>query len=220
MEGAKRPRVKICCIQNIEECELAIRYGASALGLVSEMPSGPGPIPEDLIARIASRIPPGVDSFLLTCKQDPIAVIEQHRRTRTTAIQLVDSFPLAGYSKLRVGMPGIRIIQVIHVRDDSSLDEAKSVALHVDALLLDSGNPGAAVKELGGTGRTHNWEISRRISQEVGIPVYLAGGLKPENIGEAAVRVQPFGVDVCSGVRTNGKLDEAKLAAFFQNIRA
>jgi len=219
MSVALRPRVKICCIQSLEEAELAIQYGASAIGLVSAMPSGPGPIPEDLIARIASRIPPGVDSFLLTSNQDPIAVIEQHRRMRTTAIQLVDSFPLAGYSKLRVGMPGIRIVQVIHVLDTSSLDEAVSVALHVDALLLDSGDPGAAVKELGGTGRTHNWDISLSIRNAVSVPVYLAGGLKAENVREAIIHVHPFGVDVCSGVRTNRKLDETKLAAFFENIR-
>lgn len=215
-----KPRVKICCIQSFEEAELAVRYGASAVGLVSEMPSGPGPIPEELIARIASRIPPGVDSFLLTSKQDPVAVIEQHRRTRTTAIQLVDSFPLAGYSKLRVGMPGIRIIQVIHVVDETSFDAALSVAPHVDALLLDSGKPDAVVKELGGTGRTHNWEISSKIVSEAGKPVYLAGGLKSENIKEAVMLVQSFGVDVCSGVRTGGKLDEAKLAAFFRNAAA
>lgn len=219
MQVPLTPRVKICCIQSLEEAVLAVRYGASAIGLVSEMPSGPGPISEDLIAHIANRIPPGVDSFLLTSKQDPIAVIEQHRRTRTTAIQLVDSFPLAGYSKLRVGMPGIRIIQVIHVRDNSSFDEVVSAAPHVDALLLDSGNPSAAVKELGGTGRTHNWEISSKIVSESGKPVYLAGGLKSENVREAISLVQPFAVDVCSGVRTNGRLDEAKLRAFFENIR-
>lgn len=220
MQVPLRPRVKICCIQSLEEAELAVRYGASAVGLVSEMPSGPGPIPEELIARIASRIPPGVDSFLLTSKQDPVAVIEQHRRTRTSTIQLVDSFPPAGYSKLRVGMPGIRIVQVIHVHDTSSFDEAVSVALHVDALLLDSGNPRAPVKELGGTGRTHDWDISLSIQNAVRIPVYLAGGLKAENVAEAIVRVQPFGVDVCSGVRTSGRLDEAKLTAFFRNIAA
>ncbi len=220
MQILLRPRVKICCIQSLEEAELAIRYGASAIGLVSEMPSGPGPIPEDLIARIASRIPPGVDSFLLTSKQDPIAVIEQHRRMRTTAIQLVDSFPLAGYSKLRVGMPGIRIIQVIHVVDTRSFNEAVSAAPHVDALLLDSGNPDGAVKELGGTGRTHNWEVSSKIVSESGKPVYLAGGLKAENVREAISLVQPFAVDVCSGVRTNGRLDEAKLAVFFRSVAA
>ena len=220
MQAPLRPRVKICCVQSLEEAELAVRYGASAIGLVSEMPSGPGPIPEELIARIASRVPPGVDSFLLTSNQDPGAVIEQHRRMRTTTIQLVDSFPLAWYSKLRVGMPGIRIVQVIHVRDTSSLDEAVSVALHVDALLLDSGNPGAAVKELGGTGRTHDWDISLSIRNAVRIPVYLGGGLKAENVGEAILRVQPFGVDVCSGVRTNGRLDEAKLTVFFRSIAA
>ena len=184
------------------------------------MPSGPGPIPEDLIARVASRIPPTVDSFLLTSKQDPNSVIAQHRRTRTSTIQLVDSFLLTDYKKLRAGLRGIRIVQVIHIRDDEAVKEATSVGPHVDALLLDSGNPSAAVKELGGTGRTHDWDISLRIKNAVSVPVYLAGGLKPENIREAVSRVKPFGVDVCSGVRTNGMLDETKLAAFFRNITA
>ncbi|MBI3192934.1 MAG: phosphoribosylanthranilate isomerase [Ignavibacteriae bacterium] len=211
-------RVKICCISGIEEAQLAIRCGASALGLVTEMPSGPGPIPESLITEIAATVPPGVATFLLTCKQTPDEVIEQQRRTRVNTIQLVDAFPIDGYSKLQQAMPGIRIVQVIHVRDESSIKEAQIVAPHVDALLLDSGNPSLTVKELGGTGRVHDWNISKKIRESVSVPVFLAGGLKPENVGEAIQQVQPFGVDVCSGVRTNGKLDENKLKLFFEMV--
>ncbi len=213
-----KPSVKICCISSIEEAQLAIRYGASALGLVSAMPSGPGPIPEELISEIASVIPPGVASFLLTSKEDAAPIIAQQRRCRTNTLQLVDRIAVPVYQELRNSLPGVGLVQVIHVTGEESIIEAKNVSKYVDAILLDSGNQSLAVKELGGTGRTHDWTISRRIVESVKIPVYLAGGLKAENVAEAIKQVQPFGVDVCSGVRTNGKLDEKKLAEFFARI--
>ncbi|HXG00406.1 MAG TPA: phosphoribosylanthranilate isomerase [Bacteroidota bacterium] len=213
-------RVKICCIRNIEEARMAIRFGASALGLVSAMPSGPGPLPEELIAEIARTIPPGVASFLLTCRQDADAIIAQQRYTRTNTLQLVDRVHLSTYARLREALPGIGIVQVIHVRGEEAVAEAVTVAPHVDALLLDSGNPNLAVKELGGTGRTHDWNISRRIVDAVNVPVYLAGGLNADNVSDAIRQVLPFGVDVCSGLRTEGRLDDAKLAAFMDRVKA
>lgn len=212
------PRVKICCISSVEEAQLAIRYGASALGLVSAMPSGPGPIPEELIAEIARTIPPGVASFLLTSKQDPDSIIAQQRRMRTNTLQLVDSVSVSTYLRLREALPGIGIVQVIHVQGEESVGEAVAVADYVDAILLDSGRPSLAVKELGGTGRTHDWTISRRIVEAARVPVYLAGGLNAQNVVGAIECVRPFGVDLCNGVRTNGKLDEEKLASFFRKI--
>jgi phosphoribosylanthranilate isomerase len=88
----------------------------------------------------------------------------------------------------------------------------------VDALLFDSGNPSLAVKELGGTGRVHDWSISRRIREQVNVPVFLAGGLNAGNAAEAARQVRPFGLDICSGVRTDGRLDESKLRAFVEAL--
>jgi len=213
-----KTQVKICCIQNADEARSAIRFGASALGLVSEMPSGPGPIPENRIAEIVAEIPSGFHTFLLTSKQDPEAVVLQQRKTKVTTLQLVDAFPASGYNYLRRKLPETQIVQVIHVRGEHSLEEAKQASKHVDALLLDSGNPTLATKELGGTGRTHDWNISRRIREAVEVPVYLAGGLNGNNVAQAIESVRPFAVDVCSGVRTNGALDETKLAAFFRSI--
>ena len=211
-------RVKICCIGSLAEAALAVRYGAAALGLVSEMPSGPGVIDEALIARIAARVPPGVASFLLTCEQDAGRIIAQQRRTRANTIQICDRLEGGAYRELRRAMPGVALVQVVHVGGEESIAEAVAVAPRVDAILLDSGNQQLAVKELGGTGRTHDWEVSRRVRESVNVPVYLAGGLKAENVAGAIGRVAPFGVDVCSGVRTDGKLDEAKLAAFFRAV--
>lgn len=199
---------------------MAIEHGASALGLVSAMPSGPGVIPEETIAEIARFVPPGVASFLLTSKQDADSIIEQQRRCRTNTLQLVDSVSLETYTRLREALPGIAVVQVIHVRGEESIDEAVNVSRHVDALLLDSGNPILAVKELGGTGRTHDWTVSRKIREAVEIPIYLAGGLHAGNVVQAIREVGPFGVDVCSGVRTHGSLDRTKLASFFESARS
>jgi phosphoribosylanthranilate isomerase len=219
MDITQRPRVKICCIGSVEEAWTAIRLGASALGLVSSMPSGPGVIPDDRIAEIASIVPPGVASVLLTSRQNATGIIEQQRAARVNTIQIVDRLTHGTYHDLRAAMPGVALMQVIHVTGPESVDEAMEIAPHVNALLLDSGNPSLAVKELGGTGRVHNWEISRTIRERAPVPIYLAGGLRPENAGEAIRTVGPFGLDLCSGVRTDGALDEVKLTAFFDAVR-
>jgi len=215
MEAAKRPRVKICCISSFEEAHLAVTAGASALGLVSEMPSGPGVITEDIIARVAVTVPPGVTSVLLTCRQDIGGIIAQQQRTRVGAIQICDRLADGTYDDLRRALPGIGLMQVIYVTGPESVVEAVAIAPHVQALLLDSGNPALAVKELGGTGRVHDWSVSRMIRETVPVPVYLAGGLTPENVARAVAEVGPFGLDLCSGVRTGGDLDGEKLARFF-----
>ncbi len=220
MQAPRRTRFKICCISSIDEAKLAVAYGASAVGLVASMPSGPGVIGESLIAEIAMTIPPGVASFLLTSHQNVSAIIDQHRQCGVNTIQIVDQLTSGTHQDLRDALPGVGLVQVIHVLDEDSIDEARQAASHVNAILLDSGNPKLATKELGGTGRTHNWEISRSISDAVNVPVYLAGGLNPNNVADAIARVRPFGVDICSGVRTDGQLDEAKLAAFCKNVMA
>lgn len=218
MEPTKRPHVKICCIASVQEAWTAIRYGASAVGLVSDMPSGPGVIPESVIRDIARRIPPCVSSFLLTSEQDADSIISQQRRTGVNTLQLCDRLPSGLHKDLRDALPGVSLVQVIHVIGECSVKEAEIVAPFVDALLLDSGNPFLPVKELGGTGRTHDWSISRRIRGRVDVPIFLAGGLTPENVGEAIRAVRPFAVDVCSGVRTEGILDEKKLSHYFRAI--
>jgi phosphoribosylanthranilate isomerase len=219
MEPVSQVRVKVCCISSVAEAALAVRLGASALGLVSRMPSGPGVIDEALIAEIAATVPPPVATFLLTSSLDVDSIVAQQRHTRVNTVQLVDALPRGSLRALRAILPGVKLVQVVHVTGPESLDEAEEVAPHVDAVLLDSGNPSLPVKELGGTGRQHDWSVSRRIRERLSIPVFLAGGLKPENITEAIRAVGPFGVDVCSGLRTDGALDAGKLGRFMEAIR-
>ena len=217
--GGKPVRVKICCIASLDEAWLAINHGASALGFVSRMPSGPGPIEETLIADIVPRIPAGIATFLLTCETTADPIIAQQRRTRVNTLQLVDAVEPGAYDVLRAALPGVSIVQVIHVTGRESVEEAVELSSKVDALLLDSGNPSLAVKELGGTGRVHDWSLSREIRDRASVPVYLAGGLNPSNARSAIDQVEPFALDVCSGLRTNGSLDATKVDAFMREVR-
>ncbi len=214
-----RTRVKVCCISSIEEANLAIQYGADAIGLVGPMPSGPGIIDNSMIHNITAAAPASISTFLLTSETDADSIIAHHKLVNTNTIQLVDAVDANTHYKIKQALPTVKLVQVIHVMDEESIAEAKEIAHSVDTILLDSGNPNLAIKELGGTGRVHNWEISRRIVEAVDTPVFLAGGLNPDNVAQAIKEVKPFGVDLCSGIRTDKKLDEYKLAAFFSHVK-
>ncbi len=216
--GTLKTRVKVCCIASVEEARMAIDAGASALGLVSEMPSGPGVIPEERIAQIAALVPPGVATFLLTCRANPAEIVAQGARTGVGVLQLCDEPAPGARVALRHALPGVKVVQVIHVQGAESIEAARLAAPEVDALLLDSGRPDLAVKELGGTGRVHDWETSRAIREAVDVPVYLAGGLHPGNVRHAIDVVRPFGVDLCNGIRIGGRLDARLLADFMRAV--
>ena len=213
-----RTRIKICCISSIEEAKMAIAHGADALGLVGKMPSGPGPIADEKIREIVKYIHPPLSSFLLTSEQTVKGIISHAKKTFVNTVQIVDEITDGQYDEIRTALPHLRIVQVIHVTGEESIKQAMNIEQYVDAILLDSGNPKASVKTLGGTGNTHNWEISKNLVQQVKAPVFLAGGLNSNNVREAIDKVNPFGVDVCSGVRTNGLLDKEKLKSFVSAI--
>ena len=210
------PRIKICCISSLQEAKTAIQYGASALGLVGHMPSGPGVITDELIHTIARQVPPPIGTFLLTSETSAEGIIAHHKKVLTNTIQIVDALQEGTYQQIKNALPGIKIVQVIHVLEDNSVEEAIEISEQVDALLLDSGNPNLQIKVLGGTGKTHNWLLSRKIVEQSKVPVFLAGGLNPDNVKQALDTVQPFGLDLCSSVRTDKKLDARKLEAFFK----
>jgi len=211
-------KVKICCISSIEEASLAIAHGAAAIGLVGRMPSGPGIITDELIHSIAKTVLPPIDSFLLTSETTAEAIIEHHNKVNTTTIQMVDALTDRQYHKIREAIPHVKLVQVIHVIDEKAVQEAIEISEWVDAILLDSGNPNLSTKVLGGTGKTHNWDLSKKIRENISIPTFLAGGINKDNIRMAIDHVQPYGIDLCSSVRTNGQLDERKLEELFKAL--
>lgn len=211
-----RARVKICCIQSRADAQLAVRAGADAIGLVGRGLSGPEVIEDDdRIAYIADSVPPFVSTFLLTREQDPDALAAQVLRCRTSTVQICDAVSPDAWAAVRAASPATRIVQVVHVSGAESIDEARELAPHVDAILLDSGTPSGDAPVFGGTGLTHDWSISARIVEALETPVILAGGLRATNVAEAIAKVRPFGIDLCSGVRENGMLDADRLKAFF-----
>ena len=214
-----RTRIKICCIASIDEAQLAIAAGADALGLVAAMPSGPGPIPDARIAQIAAWTPPPVATFLLTSETTAQAIAEHVRATQPSTVQIVGHIDPGEVEKLARLLPHVRRVQVIHVEGPEALNLIPAYAPHVHAFLLDSGRPGAAVPELGGTGRTHDWSVSARFVRASPRPVFLAGGLDDTNVADALRQVRPYGIDLCSRVRTDGKLDVMKLALLMAAVR-
>jgi len=191
-------RIKICCIQNLKEAKLAINFGINSLGFVSEMPSGPGIISLEQIRRIVKNIPPYISTSLLTSKNNFDDISRQLLKTNTNTIQIVDKVDTEVYLDLKKYFPYIKIIQVIHVLSEKDIDESLETEKYVDAFLLDSGNPNLKVKKLGGTGKIHDWNISRRIREKVKKPIILAGGLNSDNVSLAIKMISPYAVDVCS----------------------
>ena len=193
--------IKICCIQNDTEVEMAAAAGATHVGLVAAMPSGPGPIAADRIAEIVGAVPTGVTAVLLTAHTDADSIIEHARTTGVTAVQIVGEVPSDVRLSIKAAARSIDILQVVHVGGPEALEQAQPAAVGSDFVLLDSGRPSALVPELGGTGRTHDSAVSAQIVSRLDVPVFLAGGLGPENVAEAIRTVRPAGVDLCSGIR-------------------
>lgn len=212
-------RIKICCIASLDEARMAIAAGADALGLVARMPSGPGPIPDSRIAEITAMVPPPVATFLLTSETTATAIAAHSRATNPTTVQIVAHIDPAESRELARLLPHVRRVQVIHVEGPEALDLIPAYSPHVHAFLLDSGRPNAAVAELGGTGRAHDWTISAAFVRATDRPVFLAGGLTAANVGDAIRQVRPYGLDLCSGIRTDGRLDPGKLDAFVRAVR-
>lgn len=214
----QRTRVKVCCISSVAEAELAIAHGADALGLVGEMPSGPGIIEDELVREIATRTPPAVETFLLTSRLSGDEIADHVEYCGTTTVQIVQHIEVKEYQQIIKRIPRVRRVQVIHVEDQTALGLVDLYEPYVHAFLLDSGRPNATVAELGGTGRTHDWGVSAEFVRRSQKPVFLAGGLNPNNVRDAISTVAPYGLDLCSGVRVDNNLDPELLDEFTTNV--
>jgi len=211
---------KICCIRSLDEAQIVVRAGADAIGFVGIDPPTQRTLADDSIAQIIQEVTHSVSTVLLTASTSAEAIASQLKRTGASDVQLSAEISEEELGKLANSEPGIRRIKVVHVEGQQSLQAINRYSSLVDRFLLDSGNPNVARPVYGGTGRTHDWTVSAEFVRKSPIPVYLAGGLTPENVAKAISQVRPSGVDLCSGVRTADKLDPAKLLAFMSAIQA
>jgi phosphoribosylanthranilate isomerase len=212
--------VKICGIQSFEEARAALGCGATALGfLVGLTHKAEDGIDATTAHGIVRHLPAGAEAVLVTHLRDPGRVAELAAFVGTRAIQVHDDMAVPDLRRLRaLAPPGVRLLKAVHVTGEDALGHALGYAAVADALVLDS----RTADRLGGTGRTHDWAISARVVAAVApLPVYLAGGLRPENVAAAVARVRPAGVDANSGVEDeSGRKDPAKMREFVARAMA
>ncbi len=210
-------RVKICGTRNVEEARMIVASGADALGfLIGLVEPNPDQIAPEEAAEIIAQLPPSVSSVLVTQQTDPQVVADLCCCARASAVQLHGGFAPEQIPELRRQVPSVTMIQVVHVAGPDSKMAALHAANFADAILLDSPRHGGA----GGTGKTHDWNLSREIVRACSKPVILAGGLTPENVELAIRTVGPSAVDVHSGVEDGqGNKSKEKLVRFVTRAR-
>lgn len=212
-------KVKICGITSYRDLQTVLQFPqVNHLGFVSAMPSGPCIISDEAIRMLLRKTPSFIDTFLLTSRCDAEGIAEQWRLCRTTTIQVCNPLPDDELRRLRKLVPGISLVSVVHINSRTHNGRALELCNIVDGLLLDTGDPDMPLPELGGTGRVHDWDISRNICAQSSLPVWLAGGLTAKNVAAAISYVRPQGIDVCTGVRSDGFVDGEKLAALLGEI--
>jgi len=219
MYSSMKTKIKICCIASLKEAQLAIQAGADVIGFVCAKPTSSRTIDKQIVASIIPQIPPQIETFVLSSELTASNIAKDVQLTGASTVQILSHISLIESKRLSELIPDTKRVQVIHVESEDSLELIDKYSPYVDTFLLDSGKPNLNIPEYGGTGRTHDWSISAKFVRKSPHPVFLAGGLTAENVEEAIQLVQPLGVDVCSGVRTNSRLDLDKLKLFIAAVR-
>lgn len=211
-------RVKVSCLRTPEEARLAVSFGAVAIGIASGVPGSTEELEDEQIAAITACVGDDIGTFLLTALGDPGEIAAKARRCAVNTVQLWEPLAPEAYIELRRAAPGLSIAQSIHVVDERAIAQAREMAGVADALVLGSTNPEPPFRWTSPHGRTHDWTISRRIVESAQIPVILSGGLTARNVADAVRFVRPYGVEVCSSVRRNGRLEKSLLVEFLESV--
>jgi phosphoribosylanthranilate isomerase len=211
-------KVKICGIRTEHDLNVTINSGADAVGFITDVPvDSPRKITLAEASRLILKVPVFVTSVLVIMPENAQQAVRMIQAARPVAVQIHNGLPLSELVKIR--KTGVKLIKTIQVyrnaQADILLKQIKELFGVADAVLLDTALDG----KTGGTGVLHNWEVSSKVVLNTGIPVILAGGLKPENVREAVRYVRPYAVDTASGVETGGKKDEKKVMDFMNNAR-
>ncbi len=209
-------KVKICGITNMNDALLAAEYGADFLGFIVDIEKSEDSLSRSVARDLIMQVPLEITPVMVTYLNKASDVVELARFVKPMAIQFHADITVGEIGKIRKALPKMKIIKAVHVTGEKAIDEAKKFEDYADYILLDSKSKG----KIGGTGKTHNWNISRKIVEKCKKPVILAGGLNPENVLDAVRIVKPFGVDVNSGVKSSPrKKDADKMERFIAEAR-
>lgn len=210
--------VKICGIRSIEDARAAVVAGADELGFHVGLTGGRVPLESEHAARIIAELPESASGVVVTSIAESGKLIELVRATGADIVQLYGDATPETILEVKKALPDVQVWKVLNVADEGSIAEAKKYERAADAIALDTLNKETGVR--GGTGKVHDWNISRKIVESVSIPVILAGGLNPDNVAEAIRAVNPFGVDVNSGVsNADGTKDVGKVRMFAERAK-
>ena len=212
-------RIKVCGIKRVEDAIMAAYCGADAIGLVvGQKHNSDDFIDKRLAQKIVKECPPYISPVLVTELDDAEAISNLAHKIGVTSIQLHSDCTVDSIISLRKSLSHIKIIKNFHVTELEIIHSMKPFESVVDAFILDTLD--LANGKVGSTGLVHDWNISRNIVKEVSRPVILAGGLTPENVGEAIRFVKPYGVDASSGLKdSNGFKDEKKVINFVHRAK-
>jgi phosphoribosylanthranilate isomerase len=211
-------KIKICGIKTENDLAVAINSGADAVGFITDVPvDSPRKITLAEASRMILKVPVFVTTVLVIMPESTHHAVRMIQKARPVAVQIHNDLQFS--ELLKIKETGVKLIKTIRVYRDSKADiilkQIKELLGVADAVLLDTALDGRT----GGTGVPHNWEVSSKVVLNAGIPIILAGGLKPENVREAVRCVRPYAVDTASGVETGGKKDEKKVMDFINNAR-
>ncbi|MFC7079571.1 phosphoribosylanthranilate isomerase [Halorussus caseinilyticus] len=210
-------RVKICGLTCDEDLRVAVEAGADAVGLLVDVPvDSPREIDPERAAELADAAPPFVTTVLVTMPATPERTVELARTVEPDAVQIHGEVGAGDLAYLTASVQA----QVLKVVDAADPEQARRYDELADGLLVDSVDDDGA----GGTGRTHDWERTAELAAELDSPVVLAGGLTPDNVDAAVRAVEPFAVDVASGVEDaaaagDGRKDPEAVAEFVANAK-
>lgn len=208
-------RVKICGNTNLDDARAALSYGADILGFIVEVPESTANISREKVAEIIVALPK-CETVLVTTETAPEKIKALALSTKVLTIQYHGNVSPEVIAEIKDELPNFAAWKVIHVKDESAIDEARRFEDVVDGILLDT----AYKEQVGGTGMTHDWNISRIIAGDYSKPVILAGGLTPENVTETVQKVRPDAVDVRSGVSNpDGTKDLEKVRLFIERAK-
>ena len=210
-----RVRVKICGITSVKDLNIAIEAGADAIGMVVDVAQSPRNITITQAKEIIKATPLFIDTVVVTVPEDINYLVKLNQELKPRILQVHGLENL--YKKIRDKLPYVQLFGAVRVKPGLNIEEVIKFTSYLDAILLDSYVPG----KKGGSGVTHDWEISKRIKKAIApTPLILAGGLTPQNIKKAINTVKPNGVDVSSGVEASpGIKDRDKVFEFVKNAK-